>query len=65
MTKQELISFGDIIRKRIPPLKISALITGVKKPEVNAAEKTIDTPQSSHPRNVEVIRSKKKKRFRN
>lgn len=43
-------------------MEISALITGVKKPEIMLAEKTIETVLISHPRNVDLIRSKKKQR---
>lgn len=46
-------------------MKISALTTGVKKPEITVAEKTIETIPTSHPRKVELITSKKKKRGRN
>ena len=63
--KKELASRGDRIRKRIPPLKMSALITGVKKPEIMVAEKTIEMPAISHPRNVDLIRSKKEEKVTN
>lgn len=64
-TKKEFISFGDRIRKRIPTIKISALITGVKKPEMMVVEKTNEMPPISHPRNVDLIRSEKKRKVRN
>lgn len=38
---------------------------GVKKPEIIVAEKTIETAPISHPRDVDLMRSKKKKKVRN
>jgi hypothetical protein len=63
--KKEFIPLGDRIRKTIPPIKISALIAGVKKPEIMVAEKNIETAAINHPRNVPLTRSKKKKKLRN
>lgn len=49
IAKKQFAPLGDRIRKRIPLIKISALITGVKKPEIMVAEETIEMPAISHP----------------